>query len=119
MILNARTKVTLGFYAATLAVLGTTGFSGVWSISRMSKGYEDRQALSEQRQDTTEKNIEKMLGQLQNHQSLIDGLIRDRFSMTAAAEAALRQAIENPGMRVVDPRDPTKVIVVNARHTPP
>lgn len=36
----------------------------------------------------------------------------DRFTLSAASEAALRQAIENPGYRVPDPRDPSKVIVV-------
>lgn len=35
------------------------------------------------------------------------------FGIAAAAEAALREAIENPGHRVPDPRDPTKIIVVN------
>lgn len=35
------------------------------------------------------------------------------YALAAAAEQALRFAIENPGIRVPDPRDPTRVIVVN------
>ena len=36
----------------------------------------------------------------------------DRYTLTMASEKALRTAIENPGMRVPDPRDPSRVIVV-------
>lgn len=42
-------------------------------------------------------------------------LIEDRFGMARAAEVALREAIENPGFRKVDPRDPNNVIVVPTR----
>jgi len=37
----------------------------------------------------------------------------DRYTLTMASEKALRTAIENPGIRVPDPRDPNKIIVVN------
>ena len=40
--------------------------------------------------------------------------LKDRYTLTAASEKALRTAIENPGHRVVDPRDPNKIIVVKA-----
>lgn len=36
----------------------------------------------------------------------------DRYTLTMAAENALRTALENPGMRVPDPRNPGSVIVV-------
>lgn len=36
----------------------------------------------------------------------------DRYTLTMASERALREAIENPGLRVPDPRDPNKIIVV-------
>ncbi len=35
------------------------------------------------------------------------------LTLPMAAEAALRQAIENPGLRVPDPRNPQDIIVVN------
>ena len=44
--------------------------------------------------------------------AVLDRLVEDHYGITAASEAALRQAIENPGMRVPDPRDPERVIVV-------
>lgn len=34
------------------------------------------------------------------------------YTLAAAAEVALRQAIENPGHRVPDPRDPNRIIEV-------
>jgi len=34
------------------------------------------------------------------------------MTISAASEQALREAIENPGHRVPDPRDPNKIIVV-------
>jgi archaeosine-15-forming tRNA-guanine transglycosylase len=37
------------------------------------------------------------------------------FTLDKASEQALRMAIENPGMRVPDPRDPTKIIEVKSR----
>ncbi len=37
------------------------------------------------------------------------------FTIEKASEQALRMAIENPGMRVPDPRDPTKIIEVRSR----
>ena len=42
----------------------------------------------------------------------VDHLARDAYPLTAACEQALRMAIENPGFRVPDPRDPNKIIVV-------
>lgn len=41
----------------------------------------------------------------------------DAFPLSRASEVALRMAIENVGMRVPDPRDPHRVIVVNNTHT--
>lgn len=38
----------------------------------------------------------------------------DSYSKAAAAEQALRLAMENPGLRVPDPRDPTKVFEVRS-----
>jgi hypothetical protein len=36
------------------------------------------------------------------------------FSMDRASEVALRMAIENPGTRIPNPRDPSQVIVVTS-----
>lgn len=38
----------------------------------------------------------------------------DAYGLSRACEVALREAIENPGHRVPDPRDPKQIIVVNA-----
>lgn len=49
--------------------------------------------------------IDESLGRL-------DALEREQMTVDRAAELALRQAIENPGHRVPDPRNPGKVVVV-------
>lgn len=36
----------------------------------------------------------------------------DRYTLSAASEQALRTAMENPGLRVPDPRNPGQVFVV-------
>jgi len=51
-------------------------------------------------------------------QHQIDTLLSDRYSLTQASERALRTAIENPGMRVPDPRDPNKIILVRYTEKP-
>lgn len=43
--------------------------------------------------------------------STIEG---QRYSKPEAVEQAMRMAIENPGMRVPDPRNPSQIIIVQA-----
>ena len=43
---------------------------------------------------------------------LSEAIQADRYTLTQAAERALRSAIENPGLRVPDPRDPHTIITV-------
>ena len=42
----------------------------------------------------------------------------DRYTLAMASERALREAIENPGHRVPDPRDPNRIIVVEIPDKP-
>lgn len=42
----------------------------------------------------------------------IQAMRRDTYTLSNASEAAARMALYNPGMRVPDPRDPSKVIEV-------
>lgn len=44
----------------------------------------------------------------------VDRLSTEMYRLAVASEQALRMAIENPGVRVPDPRDPNKIIVVEA-----
>jgi len=37
------------------------------------------------------------------------------YTLAAASEQALRMAIENPGLRVPDPRDPSKIITTPSK----
>ncbi len=45
------------------------------------------------------------------HES-IDDVKTNSYTLTRASEQALRTAIENPSLRVPDPRDPNKLIIV-------
>lgn len=51
---------------------------------------------------------------LNNINSQLKDWRQSTYTLPAAAEVALRMAIENPRMRVPDPRDPNKIIVVTA-----
>jgi len=57
--------------------------------------------------------------QLARYESRLDSveakIVEDRYTLTMASEKALRTAIENPGMRVPDPREPSKIIVVEVK----
>lgn len=63
--------------------------------------------------------VEATRAALVEHTKQIAALDKEKYSLTAASEQACRMAIENPGMRVPDPRDPSRVIVVNFSRTLP
>jgi hypothetical protein len=46
----------------------------------------------------------------------IQNLQADHYGLSAASEQALRMAIENPTLRVPDPRDPSRIITVDRSH---
>lgn len=96
--LGPKTKVTLGVACASAVFLG--------SIAVASARYVGSKFDAA---DVTIRELAKGL----------EGVKADRFTLTAASEAALRTAIENPGLRIPDPRDPSKVFVVDVgRRTP-
>lgn len=45
--------------------------------------------------------------------------VESKIAISAISEQALRMAIENPGLRVPDPRDPSRVIVVDRARSVP
>lgn len=49
---------------------------------------------------------------MKNLDARVSAIEANRFRISDAAEVALRTAIENPSMRVPDPRDPSKIIAV-------
>lgn len=55
--------------------------------------------------------------QLQNLTTTLDEVKSNSYTLSKASEQALRTAIENPGFRVPDPRDPNKIIVVFSAKT--
>lgn len=68
-------------------------------------------------QMTTEINTVKIQinNDLTTMNGRIDKLNEDKYPLSLASERALRTAIENPGMRVPDPRDPSQIITVRLK----
>jgi len=89
--LSNDTKITLGTAVAVVSI----SISATWWFSaRLAEFRSEIRALST-RLEQTDTAIPKM------------------YSLAAASEQALRLAIENPGLRVPDPRDPNTIIAVN------
>ena len=58
---------------------------------------------------------EKLQRDMQDQRLDFEALKSETYTLPMAAEQALRMAIENPGMRVPDPRNPNEVIVVSGK----
>lgn len=57
-------------------------------------------------------DINRQFSAMQARMDSLEDSIGDRFTVAKASEVALRTAIENPGMRVPDPRNPSEIIEV-------
>lgn len=101
MTITPQSKTTLGIAGTiVVAAVGST-----WKISN---------AIGALKAEFGERIDEVEIGMLDNR-SAIDG----KASLAALSEQALRMAIENPGLRVPDPRDPNRIIVVERSRTMP
>lgn len=56
--------------------------------------------------------LSEMNNQIHALSTALDDVKNSSYTMTRASEQALRTAIENPQLRVPDPRDPARLIVV-------
>lgn len=97
--LGPNTKVTLG--AACAVVLSLGGIA--WGAASYVGG----------KFDATNAKFDKAELAISALGIDLGAVKADRFTMTAASEHALRTALENPGLRIPDPRDPSKVFVVD------
>lgn len=83
--ITPNTKFSIGIGVALAACVTMIGFG--WQAQRTLGAIEERLRVTEKRAD-------------------------DSLSIERASEIALRTAIKNPGFRVIDPRDPSQIIVV-------
>lgn len=95
MVISQDTKITLG---ATFAAISFC-MGGAWWLSTEIQGLRADFRLMTNRMEMNEATLPKL------------------YSISAACEHALRLAMENPGMRVPDPRDPNNIIVVRSAVT--
>lgn len=79
-------KMRVRSVVAAIIAMGTIGGSGVWYVA------------------TVVNDIKRDISEMRSNS----------YTLDRASEVALRQAIENPGLRIPNPRDPTQVIVVTA-----
>jgi len=79
-------------------VLVGTGWGAAWYIARTVTYF-----------DEGRKALQYDVDAIRQSMALADA---DKYTLTAASEKALRTAIENPGMRVPDPRNPNVIIEV-------
>lgn len=102
MTITPQSKTTLGIAGTiVIAAIGST-----WTISNAIGAVKAEIAT---RIDGVEASVHET-------KVAIDG----KASLSALSEQALRMAIENPGLRVPDPRDPNRIIVVEiVRVAPP
>lgn len=99
--ITSTTKISLTIVGSLLCATGTV------VAAMMSMKAETREALMSQqhRVETVQTN----------QQALVEAFKKfelESYSLAAASEVALRTAIENPGVRVPDPRNPDRLIVV-------
>lgn len=87
----SRNKESLAFGLALISIV-STGMGATWFL----KG-----EFSE---------IHTTVEQIQHDVEEFD---KDRYTLTMASEKALREAIANPGHKIPDPREPSKLIVVD------
>lgn len=106
MTLSPNTKVTLGLIGAVLVPAAL-----VIAFVLNLKG-EVKTEIRET-QVMVDKVTVEMHNEMAKVQEKLSAMLEDRYSLPMAEADALRQAIENPGHRVPDPRNPGQVIVVD------
>ena len=96
-------KVTLTLktvFAFALTSITCTG----WIYNTINVGYRK-----------VEVSIMAVQSSMDSIQARVTAIETNRYRISDASEQALRLAIENPGMRVPDPRDTSKIIVVETK----
>lgn len=106
MKITPNTKIGASISAVIIGIISICTF-----IYRTTSWVDAKQAEIEARFRSIDDNAQKI-------SDTLGRLTSDRFTLTAASEQALRWAIENPGLRVPDPRDPSKIIVVITKGSP-
>lgn len=99
MTITPQSKTTLGLAATIVSV----GMGSTWLVAR---------AIGDVKTEVASK-----VGAIDTSINGIKAEVENRITIAAASEQALRMAIENPGMRVPDPRDPNRIIVVDRART--
>ena len=109
--ITGNTKINLGI----AGVIISTGFGVVWQAGRMNANAESRTAALEAQAHNLTETVRLLTNQIDELNNRLSSLASDCYHLSSAREAALREAIENPGHRVPDPIDPNKIIVVERR----
>jgi len=101
--------------AARLAISAVSVVVSIWGAAWWTRGllYEYAGQIS-----GVSGKVDDLGTQVRDLKSATDARLAElrdsTYTLARASEVALRSAIENPGSRVIDPRDPSKVITVRS-----
>lgn len=101
-------KPVVVLFMMLCVTLVTTGWGAAWYVSSMVKKFDSGRVSLQQEVEQIKKAVDAIR---------VDAST-DKYTLSAASENALRTAIENPGMRVPDPRNPSDIFVVRAINEP-
>lgn len=106
--LDKSSKISIGLMLALISMLIPV-LVVFWSTKLEVR---DQASDSRSREMVFSNQVEKLNQKLDAVLADIEAGKDERYRMTNASENALRMALENPGLRVPDPRNPGAVIVM-------
>lgn len=108
--LNLSRNTTIELGAAVAVVITVAG--GVWWFAQQMGTVQSAIREVAQTLAQRDRDLETRFADVNKRLADSEAKFEDYYSLTKASEQALRTAIENPTLRVPDPRDPRTIIQV-------
>lgn len=99
-VVGSGTKITLGVLITGITLITTTGGVAIKSFYDLRAEIQADRLTAAAKQDKTDERLGALEGRLKG------------FNMETLSECAMRMAMQNPGMTVPDPRDPSKSFLI-------
>jgi hypothetical protein len=96
---DSKFKITVGAASATILAAAGFGWKAQATLSQINESLKS----TVQRLDSVETKLTERINSFEI-------LMSDRFTKTAAAEWSLRLQVVNPGLKIPDPRDPSRLL---------
>lgn len=98
---ETRLKLTVGAFFAVVISAGGVAWKAQATLSAINTNIQDTSA-----------RVTAVEAALSSKFAAFEITMSDRFTKTAAAEWALRLVVNNPALRIPDPRDPSRLLSV-------